>query len=177
MYMYMCVITSHASVTNWDTVAYSNVLLIELTSFYYLCVCVLGSVHSRHGYACKLSQHLFLSSQMSQKPRSSLAEEILVTELEQQTLDPVGSTRDGGRTIRDVTPPKPSPLLKESTPPADNLPDIPESPKTPKSPKSPKSPVWPFDHYMCMCVEGGREEWGEIFSAPSEYFCSLLGRC
>lgn len=76
--------------------------------------------------------------QLNQKPRSSLAEEILVTELQQQ-----GFSGDGVRSTRDTTPPKPSPLLKEATPPADGLPAIPESPKTPKSP---------------VCVCGGRGE-------------------
>ena len=65
---------------------------------------------------------------MGHKPRSSLAEEILVTELQQQGMD-------DRRTNRDTTPPKPSPLLKEATPPPENLPAIPESPKTPKSPQ------------------------------------------
>ena len=69
------------------------------------------------------------SFQLNQKqPRSSLAEEILVTELQQQSLDDM-------RTARDRTPPKPSPLLKDVTPPPDNLPAIPESPKTPTSPQ------------------------------------------
>jgi hypothetical protein len=65
---------------------------------------------------------------MGHKPRSSLAEEILVTELQQQGMD-------DRRTNRDTTPPKPSPLLKDVTPPPENLPAIPESPKTPKSPQ------------------------------------------
>ena len=52
-----------------------------------------------------------------------------MTELQQQ------GTMDDRRTNRDTTPPKPSPLLKDATPPPENLPAIPESPKTPKSPQ------------------------------------------
>ena len=65
---------------------------------------------------------------MNKKPRSSLAEEILVTELQFQGVE------QNNKSPRDTTPPKPSPLLKDATPPPDNLPAIPESPKTPKSP-------------------------------------------
>ena len=52
-----------------------------------------------------------------------------MTELQQQ------GAMDDRRTNRDTTPPKPSPLLKDATPPPENLPAIPESPKTPKSPQ------------------------------------------
>ena len=49
-----------------------------------------------------------------------------MTELQHQSME-------DRRINRDTTPPKPSPLLKEATPPPpENLPAIPESPKTPQ---------------------------------------------
>ena len=58
-----------------------------------------------------------------------------MTELEQQSLEQSAS-EDCIRTARDTSPTKPSPLLKEATPPVDGLPAIPESPRTPKTPVS-----------------------------------------
>ena len=97
-----------------------------------------------------------------------------MTELQQQ------GTMDDRRTNRDTTPPKPSPLLKDATPPPENLPAIPESPKTPKSPQVGREMEGEgggvrereTNHRAIMAASP--ESQNHIFTCPTFFSCSLI---